>query len=1399
VTTEPTYNTDGEKTRECSCGEKETVTIPKGSKYVRYRWELNDDASELVSVKTNGFTENALTNKVGTITEGVTKGLQYKFTTPVVLNPDKDWSVEWKMSGSIDTWQKILVANQNNGTANDFCLMVTGEKNVTLAKFFNSTHNNYTAGELSSSDINMKTGEYIFRLTNVYNADDGTNTINLYVLDELSGEAVLIGAMDDLTANKTAWINGETITFNYIGTQSKYTLNGATIEYIEVWESGSTAEHTYDEGVVTREPTCAEEGITTFTCSTCGGTKTEPIAKLDHTYGDTPEWIWTGTDSAGYTAAIAFACECGEKYTVEAEVEEEITVEPTETTEGTKVYTATATYNEASYTDTKTVVLPALGEAVLYDKYRWELNEDRDELVSVKTNGYIENALIKKSGTITDGVTDNLQYQFTTPVVLDHTKSWTVEWDMTRGTNTSWQKILAGQLKALSGTENCLMVMSTKTISLSLYTTSKSHNNYSSSAMAASDFNLEDQHTYKLENRVNADGTNTIYLWVDNTPIGTFDTHDSATKPAWLPGADLTFKYIGQQANSDGTKYYGLSGATINYIEVQMEHTHTWGEAPAWTWTGDEENGYTAATATFTCACGDSQSLDAVVTSQVTVEPTEETAGAKVYTATAIFNGETYTAEQTVTLPALGEETGRTGTWYRWELNEDKNELVSVKTSGYTENVLTNKVGTITGGVTDNLQYKFTNSVVLDRTKPWSVEWNMKRGDKTGWQKILATKAARANGDYCIMVMGNATLALGKYTSTHHNYSAGEFASSGISLVDENSYCMKNVYNSETGTNTIYLYVNDVPIGAMDDMGDDYTPWLTDSKITFNYIGQTTYPLAGATINHIEVYLGDAAICDEHSYDAGVNIKNPTCTEAGIKIFTCETCGHSYTENISATGHINTTVTTVEATCTEAGSVTVTCDDCGVTVSTEVIEAKGHTIAQGEAQEKTCTQDGWEAYEYCTECDYTTKVVIPAGHTIAQSEAQEKTCTQDGWAAYEYCTECDYTTKVVIPAGHTLTQVDAKAPTCTEAGYEVYEYCSACDYTTFKEIVATGHVNTTTTTVDATCTTDGSVTVTCNDCGEVVSTTDIPATGEHNYVDGVCSVCGEAELFKIAGANVKIDSSLSMFFYIPKEKIESDVSYYARVTKFNVDDEPIVVTIPMDKWENYNSSFYRVSYNDLMAYMMNDEIHVQIFRPDNIAVSKVWVDSISIYACRIYGNQNDEYKTALVDLLNYGAACQKYFGYDVNNLANKGLTDEQKGMASDVPVLSDSRVVGTNYYGSSLTCDSTLILQFYFTGISDTMTAKITYVNAYGREVTETINGSEFNKRTTTLTGVKVALAAYDAQQLVTCSVYDGEVLVATASDSIESYIARMDSTTDDEIYSMIMRFALSVKAALIA
>ena len=55
-------------------------------------------------------------------------------------------------------------------------------------------------------------------------------------------------------------------------------------------------------------------------------------------------------------------------------------------------------------------------------------------------------------------------------------------------------------------------------------------------------------------------------------------------------------------------------------------------------------------------------------------------------------------------------------------------------------------------------------------------------------------------------------------------------------------------------------------------------------------------------------------------------------------------------------------------------------------------------------------------------------------------EAKAATCTEIGWNAYDTCKKCDYTTYVEIPApGHALEHHKAKAATCTEIGWDAYD------------------------------------------------------------------------------------------------------------------------------------------------------------------------------------------------------------------------------------------------------------------------------------------------------------------------------------------------------------------------
>ena len=179
-----------------------------------------------------------------------------------------------------------------------------------------------------------------------------------------------------------------------------------------------------------------------------------------------------------------------------------------------------------------------------------------------------------------------------------------------------------------------------------------------------------------------------------------------------------------------------------------------------------------------------------------------------------------------------------------------------------------------------------------------------------------------------------------------------------------------------------------------------------------------------------------------------------TCSAKAV----CVTCGAEYGEKDS-NNHALEQHGAKAPTCTEIGwDAYDTCSRCDYTTYAE-LPALNHDLKQHAAKAATCTEKGWDAYEACSRCDYTTRKEIPAlNHALEQHEAQAPTCTEIGWDAYETCSRCDYTTRKELPAlNHALEQHAAKAPTCTEPGWDAYEACSRCDYTTRKELPALNH------------------------------------------------------------------------------------------------------------------------------------------------------------------------------------------------------------------------------------------------------------------------------------------------------------------------------------------------------
>ena len=93
------------------------------------------------------------------------------------------------------------------------------------------------------------------------------------------------------------------------------------------------ANHSWNGGTVTTQPTCTAAGVKTYTCSVCNGTKTETINPLGHSWG-----AWTMLNETQHQRVCARDASHKETqdHTWDAGV---VTQEPTATTPGIRTYT----------------------------------------------------------------------------------------------------------------------------------------------------------------------------------------------------------------------------------------------------------------------------------------------------------------------------------------------------------------------------------------------------------------------------------------------------------------------------------------------------------------------------------------------------------------------------------------------------------------------------------------------------------------------------------------------------------------------------------------------------------------------------------------------------------------------------------------------------------------------------------------------------------------------------------------------------------------------------------------------------------------------------------------------------------------------------------------------------
>ena len=320
-----------------------------------------------------------------------------------------------------------------------------------------------------------------------------------------------------------------------------------------------------------------------------------------------------------------------------------------------------------------------------------------------------------------------------------------------------------------------------------------------------------------------------------------------------------------------------------------------------------------------------------------------------------------------------------------------------------------------------------------------------------------------------------------------------------------------------------------------------------------------------------------------------------------------------------------------------------------------------------------------------------------------------------------------------------------------------------------------------------------------------------PTYTEHGYTTHICE-CGESyvdtytEPLALPAANIELarmilGNELAMQFAFKAAPIVDGIDYVVSITKSYANREDVVVTVPQRQWKTQNvggQPYYIVSFNGIAAKEMGDSIRVQVKTADGTPVGDIYTNSVSNYAVTQLRKTTDAKTRALyVDMLNYGAAAQSYFGYDAENLVTAELTETEKGYGTQEVKLENNLVKGPGYVASQLDLGSSILLRVKFNGIDSSMYAVVSFTSHTGTQKTVTIPGSEFISGGTVVVIDDVVAADYN--QDVTITVYDASGReVASAVESVASYLSRqIDKGNAPVIYDAVAKYCASAYSYL--
>ncbi|MBQ5951141.1 MAG: InlB B-repeat-containing protein, partial [Lachnospiraceae bacterium] len=243
--------------------------------------------------------------------------------------------------------------------------------------------------------------------------------------------------------------------------------------------------------------------------------------------------------------------------------------------------------------------------------------------------------------------------------------------------------------------------------------------------------------------------------------------------------------------------------------------------------------------------------------------------------------------------------------------------------------------------------------------------------------------------------------------------------------------------------------------------------------------------------------------------------------------------------------------------------------------------------------------------------------------------------------------------------------------------------------------------------------TDGSTVLTFSEAFLASLPTDTPLEVEAVFSNGVARTeiavnTPEPSWDDLFDHSVSFSNDLKLIYYVDASALEGYEN--VRVVGKRVKADKNWETFSITKYEiqaTNTGEEYRFVLGGIAAKEIGDVVTVHLEAEKNGETRKSPSDVYSVkqYAYnRLRKTEKAHFKTLLVDMLNYCAQAQEYFGYDTEHPVNADLTDEERALGTqETPELTNIKEITAlegataEWAGTNVIFGSNVGLKYYFT------------------------------------------------------------------------------------------------------